>query len=87
MAICHAAKVNKHGWHRAILALPEMTRPAFRERGTQVFFHRPPLPKSCVPTKDKTVDVERNVCVMEFLWQGLLSITWQQAVMYVVQLL
>ena len=62
----------------AALAVPEMTRPAFRSSERRSF-----LIDRTVFGKDKE---KGSVLCMDFsfLWQGLLSITWRQAVMYVV---
>ena len=59
-----------------ILAVSEMTRPVFPTGSTGLFSYRYSL-KTLWWKKKGTV-------IMEFLWQGVLSITWQQLVMYVV---
>ena len=62
-----------------------MTRPAFRI-GTQVFFltrlGKLYRAEHCLPKMPAQINKGGNH--MEFLWESLLSITWQQPVMYVV---
>jgi oxaloacetate decarboxylase beta subunit len=75
--------MSQQAWmvSKTILAVPEMTRPVFRMGNTGLFYQKPgKLPHIGQKTERKS---KRNMA-LEFLWQGLLSVTWRQVVMYAI---
>jgi oxaloacetate decarboxylase beta subunit len=75
--------MSQQAWmvSKTILAVPEMTRPVFRIGNTGLFYQKPgKLPHIGQKTERKS---KRNMA-LEFLWQGLLSVTWRQVVMYAI---